>query len=1081
MVLTLGSTHKAPLAHRRNPVNSTHPRRGRSAAPLAAALTLLLSAPAFAQGTAVVTGTVRDASTKAPVPDVVVTVTSPALQGEQTVVTDGAGQYRVPNLPPGVYTLRLEADTYKPSSRGGVELRLGSTIRVNTELLPEALRAEEIVVVASAPTVDVGTSTTGVSVSSDFVSRLPLSPPSGKGSSMRSFESLAEVAPGAASDAYGVSINGTTSPENQYVVDGLSVNNPAFGLIGTPLSVAFIKEVNVITGGYMPEYGRAGGGYFDAVTKSGSNEFHGSVFSSITPGIFEGARKPVAGEGSTISTNVALSSLHDFGFELGGPIRKDRLWFYVGFSPSIARYTLTRRLHTIRFDNEGTPVKKDGFTQTDPIEGTEQTSYATQRSATFIGKLTLLVDPDNTVTLAVFGAPSTSGGDGTFGINPRNGSVEIFNPDHRGVINGTYSSVAHEYLASAVDTSLKWSSAFKNKSLLIDTSLGWHHEESAIRGADGSEVGSGVGLSRIPQVQWQRTTPGPHAITDFEPSAATLAACAPRTVTNSQGQEITLSSEQLCPVSTYFSGGPGLRLGFLNTAILDRIQAKSVLTALFTGLGHHVVKAGIDVELMRYDSARGFSGTNILRESADGTQFNDFRRFGFLTGPDEVVVLQSFSAVSNSTTIGGFVQDSWSILDKVTLNAGLRYDAQLLYGSDSKLAMALPNQISPRVGVIYDFTQSGRSKLFANFARFYESVPLDAIDRSIPGERQAISAHMKGPSCNPITITENPNQCTEPTVVNPSYHPNQQWNVIASSASPVDPDIRPQSSDEIVIGGEYEIFTNGRAGVQYTKRWQNAVIEDMSRDEAQTYFIGNPGYGIAADFPEARRDYDAVTLFFQKSFADTWLAQASYTLSYLRGNWSGLFRPESGQLDPNITSDFDLLSLLDNRDGPLPGDRTHQIKVFGAKDFVFSGRYLLNVGATYRGASGSPTSYFGSHVTYGPDQAFILPRGVGERMPWVHDIDAHVSAGMKLAKESALELSVDAFNIFNFQGEIARDQRYTQASVLPIKDGVAADLPAKLRNADGTPFDPQEKNPNFGKPIQYQPPRSFRIGVKVSF
>jgi hypothetical protein len=102
-------------------------------------------------------------------------------------------------------------------------------------------------------------------------------------------------------------------------------------------------------------------------------------------------------------------------------------------------------------------------------------------------------------------------------------------------------------------------------------------------------------------------------------------------------------------------------------------------------------------------------------------------------------------------------------------------------------------------------------------------------------------------------------------------------------------------------------------------------------------------------------------------------------------------------------------------------------------------------------------------------------------MPWVHDIDAHVGLGMKLAQDSALELSVDAFNIFNFQEEIARDQRYTQASVLPIKDGVVADLPAKLRNADGTPFNPQEKNPNFGKPIQYQPPRSFRIGVKVSF
>src|SRR6185436_3590725 len=122
---------------------------------------------------------------------------------------------------------------------------------------------------------------------------------SGKGGATRSFESLAEVAPGATPDRYGVSISGTTSPENQYVIDGLSVNNPAFGILGTQLPVEFVKEVNVITGGYMPEYGRATGGYLDVVTKSGGNELHGSVFSSISPGVLEGAREPVQRAGST--------------------------------------------------------------------------------------------------------------------------------------------------------------------------------------------------------------------------------------------------------------------------------------------------------------------------------------------------------------------------------------------------------------------------------------------------------------------------------------------------------------------------------------------------------------------------------------------------------------------------------------------------------------------------------------------------------------------------------------------------------------------------------------------------------------
>src|SRR6185369_11752376 len=117
----------------------------------------------------------------------------------------------------------------------------------------------------------------------------------------------------------------------------------------------------------------------------------------------------------------------------------------------------------------------------------------------------------------------------------------------------------------------------------------------------------------------------------------------------------------------------------------------------------------------------------------------------------------------------------------------------------------------------------------------------------------------------------------------------------------------------------------------------NRAIEDMSRDEANTYFIGNPGYGIARDFPKPVRDYDAGTVFFQKAFSSGWLGQASYTLSSLRGNYAGLFRPETGQLDPNINSDFDLRSLLVNHTGPLPGDRTHQLKLYGAKDFVLPG------------------------------------------------------------------------------------------------------------------------------------------------
>ncbi|MFO0761632.1 MAG: TonB-dependent receptor [Byssovorax sp.] len=1084
-----------------------------------ALFSILSSSSAHAQGTGVVTGTILDASTKKPLADAVVTVTSPALQGEQVVVTDGSGSYRIPNLPPGDYTLRIDRDTFRPYARGGISMRSNSTIRVNAELLPETvtLKAEEVVVVGKAPTVDVGSSSTGVTLNSDFTSRIALNPPGGKAAASRSFESLAAVAPGANADTYGVSINGTTSPENAFQIDGVSVNDPAFGILGTPLSVEFVKEVGVISGGYMPEYGRAMGGILDVVTKSGSNEFHGSVFFNITPGALEGHRETVIRDGSTIVTTTNLGTLRDFGAEVGGPIIKDKLWFFAGVQSAFSRYKLTRSLNEFVFDesfaNPADPNQKGdgtyavdpntGFTVTKAVPGSEKVYYADEQALQYIAKLTYLINANHNVTLSVYGTPTESGGNGTFGFD-NTGTTEVDR------ITGSYSALAHRYVASANDVSLKYSGAFDNKRKLLDITFGWHHQRSATLPSDGSEIGSKTptDLASQAQVVFRRSvalddtlTPDPHSIRDFESVPGT--ACQNRTFKAFvDPADPTMGTYDKvftpCPVSTYALGGPG----FLDDASLNSYQGRAVFTNLFTAAGHHVLKAGADLQVGSYSHLKAYSGGDVFRENGSGSNYADYRQYGFLTGPDTIQLQDTFTARTNSTTVGGFVQDSWQILDKVTLNVGVRYDAQMMYGADGKIGLSLPNQWSPRVGVIYDFTQQGRSKIFANYARYYEGVPLDIADRSFPGETQASVRHRTfdpatgEPMCDPI---KDPNSdfCRgtsgqikgNAAFGNSTYNPNQSWQRTGGDKVPVDPDISAQSSDEFVVGGEYEVFADARVGANYTHRYLNRAIEDMSRDEANTYFIGNPGYGAAADFPKAKRDYDAVTVFFQKAFSNNWLAQVSYTASWLRGNYAGLFRPETGQLDPNINSDFDLRSLLPNRDGPLPGDRTHSIKVYGAKDFILPYGMDVLVGATFRTRSGSPLNYFGSHPLYGTDEVFILPRGSGGRNDWIHNFDLRVGYSVKLSKESVASITMDIFNLFNFQGVTSRDQSYTFTDVLPIADGTTDDLPnektgapGKLTHSDGSAFDvKKEKNPNFGNPTSYQDPRQFRFGAKVTF
>ena len=287
-------------------------------------------------------GNVTDTATKAPIADVVVTATSPALQGEQVVVTDSTGLYRVPQLPPGTYTVRFEKESYRPYSRTGIEVTADRTLRLNVELLPETAGTETVTVIGTPPTIDVGSSTTGASISQDMVRNLAVSRPGGLGGANRSFESLALLAPQASSDLYGVGINGTTSPENLYLIDGLSVNNTGFGINGSPLTSEFVDEVNVITGGYMPEYGRTTGGAISAVTKSGGNEFHGSIWGTFTPGSLTGAPGIVPTTSRTVSTSRELGNFGDIGATLGGYVIKDRLWFFAGIQWAAQRYIFKR-------------------------------------------------------------------------------------------------------------------------------------------------------------------------------------------------------------------------------------------------------------------------------------------------------------------------------------------------------------------------------------------------------------------------------------------------------------------------------------------------------------------------------------------------------------------------------------------------------------------------------------------------------------------------------------------------------------------------------------------------------------------
>ena len=1008
------------------------------------ALLLLLFAASTAHaqsGAGVLTGTVTDAQEHKPVADVVVTVTSPALQGEQIVVTDNTGFYRIPNLPAGEgYTIRMDKEGFRPFARGGIALRAESTLRANADLLPESLKAEEVVVVAQAPTVDVGSSSTGAAINKDFTRRVPLAAPGGKGSASRSFEAVAAATPGASEDRMGVSISGASSPENAYVIDGLSVNNPGIGTIGSPLSSEFVDEVNVISAGYLPEFGRSTGGTVSATTKSGSDEFHGGVFGYYSPGAFEGTRKAIRQDVGSVAFDTKLNHVADIGADLGGPIIKKKLWFYVGVDLSHESYGYSRYYRAL--NAPGGSYSK--------INGTDASWDAVATQFQGIGKLTWAVNEDNKITLSANMIPTSSGGRNQFAVDPIAGGPE-------GVaVYGQHDAVAHKLLGSAYDASLKWSTAFDNKRVLVDTAVGWHHEKDGTLPSDGSLPGGG-GLAAVNQVTWNANAPF-HPLTDFDNSAAVAAACGP--------------GGSLCPVTSYVTGGPG----DIDVQIFNRYVASSTLTYLFQGAGHHVVKAGAQLELVSFDHLTGHSGGAREAEPAGGGTVDVNEGFGQLVGPDNIKVLDPLHITSKSINVGGFVQDSWSILDKVTLNAGVRYDVQQLYGGNGNVGLSLPNQWAPRVGVIWDPTQEGHAKLFANYARYYQNVPLALNDLTLTGHPVLGTSYDQGGCMISGTHVAN---CPASAAVagNSGSSISQKYYTYGNGSSPIDPEIKATSSDEIVFGGEYEILKDARLGLTYTKRWLNRWIEDFSFDNLNTYQLGNPGYGIGSALPKAQRNYDAVTLFFQKAWRDDWLAQASYTVSYLRGNVGG-FIAQDGTIGPSHNSDFDSRYFTNNQYGPLPGDHTHDIKIFGAKDWTVAPHHSVSTGASLRAQSGGPINFYASDQIYGAALNLLAPRGSGGRLPWEYNADFNIAYHYNIDKNQTLTFSMDVFNLFNFQAANAVDESYTPAFALGKPGG---NLRQARTQDTGRALYAGDVNPNYKNPTSYQPPRSFRFGIRSTF
>jgi hypothetical protein len=294
---------------------------------LLAAFALLISPtispPAFAQigQTATLTGSVTDAS-GAVLPGATVTVAGETLiGGTRSVQTDANGVYRFPALPPGAYKVNVELSGFKTISQD-VRLQLGETITVDAKLEVGGVQ-ESVTVTGESPVIDVKSSSSQKNLSEDIMENIPFSSRFGPGAML--------VAPGVNPNNYSTYGSGGSS-SNAYMIDGVDVSDPEGGTIWVFANHNWIQEVQVVSLGAAAEHGGFTGAGSNSLIRSGSNAFHGLFETLFENDSLTGTNtSDEILEQNPDLTSATTDYVTDTTVQVGGPIKRDKLWFFSSF------------------------------------------------------------------------------------------------------------------------------------------------------------------------------------------------------------------------------------------------------------------------------------------------------------------------------------------------------------------------------------------------------------------------------------------------------------------------------------------------------------------------------------------------------------------------------------------------------------------------------------------------------------------------------------------------------------------------------------------------------------------------------
>jgi hypothetical protein len=692
------------------------------------ALLLSLSGAFAQETTGGITGTVKDSSGGV-MPRVRVVVTGDTLVGSKEATTDNAGYYRFVNLPPGSMTITATAPGFATFKRDLV-LEVGHLPTVDITLAIG--KAETVVEVSgSTPAIETTTNVTTTNVTEEVLNSIPHG---------LSFQSIIQFAPaarneplmgtnttiaitsfGAASSngngggqagsmsnggGQGFSVGGGSDSENSYLVEGQETANLIGGFSHTNVPFDFVQEVEIKNSGIQAEHGGALGGVVNVVMRKGTNGYHGSVFSQFENDGLDANQIPPIARYNPLSSQTPTSwgltdpQFQEYvakkdhfstilpGFTVGGPIRKDRVFFFVGFNPWIQNDE-----RSVNYDQPG------GL-------GLGVVKFA-QNTRTYFTNTR--VDAALTQKLRVYAS-------WLYQLQKQYGESLPFPDSSQGYFNAS-STIAPSTYAHT---------------------LGFT--------APNSTTNAGVDYSITPRL----TLTGRFGYYfenyhDFGfPTTGTL------TAWNTNGVGATDVFGNPLPASLQQPNGfvnVANSINFTARNANKAIQADANVGWTKSGwIGTHNFKFGYQLNRLSNDVFQHFNVPAVEYFVGKGAIYTPqgpvgtancaplIATYGQCSGQYGYIYAYDIGSLGKATSYnhGFFVQDSWSIARGLTINAGVRLEREYLPAEEQPAGnIAHPidfgwgQKVAPRIGVAWDPTGRGKMKIFGGYGQFYDQMKLN--------------------------------------------------------------------------------------------------------------------------------------------------------------------------------------------------------------------------------------------------------------------------------------------------------------------------------------------------------------------